>query len=553
MRPKNSLSRSKQVWAGKLFSERRMLPRWRSPAQAASSGERHGNYERKEQYAPSADRWVRVLTQAHEQGEAYASRDLAESSFILSTSGPSHWNESTVSLQQLWDRAIARQHLFEAGPPLLLNESPQDQARAAISRLKKVLSDSPNQALIWSELSRHYVILGKDDQAQTAMACAIHAAKGHSYVTRVAARLYAHVEQPDQALQLIRRSPHHRVDPRIFATEISLAKGEMLRGNWVAAARGIISDARYHPSFVSELMASLATVEMTNGKHKVARQLFNTSLRNPTENTLAQAQWATERDSRIVIPDEAWNTPGSDEARALAARVRHNWDDVLGAAECWLAAEPFSASPAAMASFATFTPEQLWRSEAIATRGLAANPSDALLLNNRAVSRAYQGNAEGSLSDVRRALETALPEDRNDPVLFATLGLVAYRSGDATTGRGCYAHAIRMLLKEKQPRAAALGSLFWLREEYRVAPGAETDQVHEAVKKAIPKITQGDSSPEIVSMLEAIEREKGVAGSSAIDASRNESCRSRIISLADKFIPDRDDGASPTAPLTTRH
>ncbi|CAD0325513.1 hypothetical protein VDF98_20095 [Xanthomonas campestris pv. raphani] len=543
---KNSLIRSKEVWAGNLLAERIMLSRWRSPSGAAAAGERSGNSEVMQTKAPNSEKWRRVLQEAHKREDQTASRDLAETDYLLGTIGGPSWNESLAPLQQLWDKAITLQHLAEHGRAPLVNSNPQEVARASIGRIRQQLNKSQRQPLLWSELARHHLILGQDNQAISAMTCALQLARGHAYITRAAARLYVHLDKSDEALSIIRRNPLFRSDPRLMASEISLSSGTRISGAWHAAAQRIITNSNYRPSFVGELEAALATVEMTNGKHKRARTLFSSSMEHPSENSLAQAQWAKERDAKIIIPPSAWNVPGSDEARALAARVDHNWDLVLNAAETWLDAEPFSADPAAMASFASFTFEQQQRAEIIATRGLAANPEDALLLNNRSVARAYQGNTNGALDDVRRGLEIAPASDKNDPVLFATLGLTAYRSGDSQTGRSCYAYAIQILAKERQPRAAALGALFWLREEFRSAPGASTDELFEAVKKAIPRITRGAPSPEIDSMMEALERERG---QSSMPFAEPSFTHLQIADLADRFMPGRELDVLPIQPV----
>jgi tetratricopeptide (TPR) repeat protein len=262
----------------------------------------------------------------------------------------------------------------------------------------------------------------------------------------------------------------------------------------------MIEDASYRPSYVSDLSAALATVEMSSGKHKIARQLFAKSMTAPSENALAQTQWASERDSKITIPAEAWRIPFPHEAQALAARIGGDWDTVLSASEKWLSDEPYSIRPAAVGSFASFTDDQVRRSERLASMGLGSNPESRILLNNRAVARAYLGDLPGSYADIKRALRLDKIED---PVLIATLGLLAYRSGRPDTGSRCYQHAIEIFISKKDKIAISLAILFWLREEIGVG-SPDVGFYINYFEKNISRITGGKTEPELLSMLNSV-------------------------------------------------
>jgi hypothetical protein len=340
------------------------------------------------------------------------------------------------------------------------------------------------------------------------MQCALHLAGTNAYLKRSAARLYLHLEKPDRALSLVRSSAGTRLDPRLLATEIALSESGAGRSNWARAAAKVLSDANYRPRFVSDLSAALATVEMSHGKHKNARRLFASSLVAPSENSLAQAQWASERDKQITIPIEAWQTPFPHEARALAARVRCDWDAVLDASEHWLADEPYSMRPAAVGSFASFSIEQHHRSERLASAGIESNPDNAHLLNNRAVARAYLGDLNGTYSDLERAFRA---RKENDPVLIATLGLLAYRAGEPDVGARCYSTAVAAFIADHNKMSAALALLYWLREQIHIgAPTAATDL--NFLKNNLLRITGGTPQPELTSMIASVEEQ--LAGTS---------------------------------------
>lgn len=529
------------TWAEENLATRRMVPRWHSPSVAAAKGERNSNLTGASKLPSRAARWVSQLESGLGlQNDPHLSVEIAESKFLAGAGSEIAWTPDLSRLQRLW----ASVKSFRADDSYV-SPNPAEHAKAGVAHARASIKANPRQPLAWSELSRNHLILGQEARAVQAMWTALHLANGNAYITRSAARLFVQIQDPEQALYVIRRSSLAKADPRILAAEISIAESNRMKGSWSASALRMMADANYRPSFISDLTAAMATLEMSNGKHKRARQLFADSMHSPSENSLAQTQWASEKDHKIIIPKAAWDVPGSDEARALAARVRHDWDAVLDASECWLASEPFAARPAAMASFASFTEEQNKRSEKIASRALVSHPDDALLLNNRSVARAYSGDVSGALEDVSRALKQSEMEE-DYPVFYATLGLAAYRGGDPATGRECYVRAIEDLTKEKRLKTAASASLFWIREEFRLNPSAPTTlAVFEQIKKAVPKITKGEKNPEIDSMLEYLD---GYVGSPDLYVSvhaADTADTKRILDLANTYVPDRAGDTSP--------
>ncbi len=536
---------AEDTWAEENLAQRRMVPRWHSPNVAAEKGERNSNLTKASKLPLRAAKWISRLESTPDQyRDRHLAVEIAESKFVGGRANEIEWGPGLERLQRLWAVAASARVNDDRETPKPVH--PRDQAKSGVGKARSIIRDNPRHPLAWSELSRNYLILGQEEKAVDAMWSALHLAHGNAYVTGAAARLFVHIREPDQALYVIRKSNLAKSDPRILAAEISLADSTRMKGNWAAAALRMVTDARYRATFVSDLTAAMATLEMDHGKHKRARQLFADSMHSPSENSLAQTQWASEKDRKIVIPTAAWDVPGSDEARAMAARVRHDWDGVLDASEAWLASEPFAARPAAMASFASFTSEQNIRSEEIASRALVAHPDDSLLLNNRSVARAYQGDAAGALDDVAMALkQTELRADY--PVLYATLGLAAYRGGAPDTGSDCYVRAIEELTKAKRLKTAVLASLFWIREELRLDPLSSTTLgMFDQIKKSVPRITKGERNPEIDSMLEYLD---GYTSNFELyhlhPVASGGDDTGRIIDLAQTYLPARESELSP--------
>lgn len=253
---------------------------------------------------------------------------------------------------------------------------------------------------------------------------------------------------------------------------------------------------------MGDLTAALGTLELENGKHKSARSLFQKAAIDPTENALAQLQWARERESSIDIPDRVWRTPNAYEAQAAEARLAVDWDSVLDFSEQWLMDQVFSSKPAIIGSFATFNLDQCRRAKILATAAIEISGDKRLLRNNRAVAGAYLGEFESSLRDVNAAKE--LEGDRQDPYLCATSGLLAYRCGAEELGERNYLAAISYFAGRGEHSSAALATLFYLREKLRWQ-FAEALQIFEVVRHRFMGPKFRAAAPEINAMIKAIE------------------------------------------------
>ena len=89
-----------------------------------------------------------------------------------------------------------------------------------------------------------------------------------------------------------------------------------------------------------------------------------------------------------------------------------------------------------------------------------------MLLNNRAVARACQGNLNDAYSDFESAI--VLSDGKDTAHLLATLGLIAYRSGMLDLGAECYSKSIAWFNETKDKASAVLAMLFFLREYTKV-------------------------------------------------------------------------------------
>ena len=208
-------------------------------------------------------------------------------------------------------------------------------------------------------------------------------------------------------------------------------------------------------------------MELTAGSDRHARQLFETSLKRPTDNSLAQAAWASSRLSQLDVNLENVDIAFTSEARAIESTIDGNWQAALTFSRDWLDDQPFDVRPAIQGSFIASVCLESWEESIAITRaGLRPNPRHPLLMNNLAYALICNGEHEEAariLATVDRA--TTSPEDQNN--LSATEGLLAFRRNDMERGRRLYKGAIKGAQRAKNLRQEMMAHANLVQESVR--------------------------------------------------------------------------------------
>src|SRR5262249_48123801 len=151
------------------------------------------------------------------------------------------------------------------------------------------------------------------------------------------------------------------------------------------AGRKLLNLGNHSPFDVTELASALATVELTNGKNRAARDLFRHSLLEPNENSLAQAEWASDKVRGLDVSVEDYAVAGKYEAAGGDYFNKGAWDLALANSRGWLYDQPFSSRPAMFASYLAISVlERISEGINILNESLKANPKHPILLNNLA-------------------------------------------------------------------------------------------------------------------------------------------------------------------------
>ncbi len=347
-----------------------------------------------------------------------------------------------------------------------------------VSRARLLTRRLPRNAFPWVDLARAYANAGLIAKSLRAMDVAVALQPTNRFVLRSASRLFIHAEDPERAFQLLRRSTLLRSDPWIASAEISTARIVKKSPGNIKNARSIAADSNLSTRSRSELNSAMGTLELFSGTAKPARRCFEASLADPTENSVAQAEWASRRlnglDDPLKVAIE--RVPNSHEAQAGAHFRNAEFELSLAASLAWLEDQSFSARPAVNASFiAAEILGDFQLAIEVCERGLVANPRDVELSNNLAYALASGGRLQEAAS-VLDAMNLNPVDEEDRIALTATRGLVAFRLGNADRGKSFYATALNAARRKGLKRYMVLCALHWLHEEIRLG-GAATPEL----------------------------------------------------------------------------
>ena len=337
-----------------------------------------------------------------------------------------------------------------------------------IRTLRELLHAEPNDPITWVDLSRCYACLGLRDQATRAMLVATQLARDNRFVIRSASRLWINLEEKDRAHDAIVKTDRTRHDPWLLAAEIAVSSIAQKSPRFVRIARQMLSGGQFSPIHLSELASAVATLELGSGSIRKSKKWFKQSLEKPTENSVAQASWASRHHSSIGFDRRYLDTPNTFEAETWNYYYTSNWELALDKCKLWLFDQPFSSGPSTFgSSLASIVFEDYTTSKWFASLGLIANPSNFVLLNNLAFALINLGEMVEANEALTRAGRQQL-SDRDQAILKATKGLFEFRTGNVEHGRKLYADA-RSMAREMPGgdgnKVFALASVFGAIEE----------------------------------------------------------------------------------------
>lgn len=380
-----------------------------------------------------------------------------------------------------------------------------------IARLKRILFKYPRSAIHYVDIARAYASLGDKDRATHHLKIALSLAPENRFVLRAANRLFINNDQFELAHRVLLNSPATDSDPWLLSAEISSAEILGKTSTLVRRARAIVANDGFSSHARAELASALGTLEGKRGSHRKARALFDQSIIRPTDNSIAQLEWATRNISSLTLPEELLQRPYTYEARTKHSYWDSKWSNAFYQAKRWLEDEPYSSKPASAASFISAVCLQDYDSSIqLLKLALRANPASFALLNNIAYDYAKMGMEKEAMSYLNK-IETHQLQPGEQIALAATIGLVEFRSGNVEAGNVGYRAAADAARRTGDAEREALACIEHAHESY-LSKQPEISQLL-AIAKEVQKKTSDPGVRRRFSLVEKeIMSEQGIAG-----------------------------------------
>lgn len=479
---------------------RRIIPRWRISRIALSTGELVISKNIKRPAIRAIDSFQPKLQEWLENPAIETASDLVSASL-----SPRHASDAIKAAEFLRensqrvmpavlsvaDEIIARGNRQITEQLVGLTGFDSSELRNRIHALRKNLIEYPRNPLMWVDFSRAYAVVGEWEKASDAMRNALILAPQNRFVIRSASRLYLHLDEPDRAHYILANEDTVKYDPWLLAAEIAISNVAGIHSKFVRNSRSILAEKSYHPFHTAELASALATLELINGSNRKARKLFESSLENPTENTVAQSIWAKRLLPTLEVSDAIVRTPRTYEARALNSYLALDWEGVVGASMDWSLDEPYSSRPAVLGSYAAATGLENFELAASITRnGLIANPNEPSLINNYAFALANQNKLSEALTILQTATRPAA-SIAAEVAFKATEGLIDIKLGNWESGKSKYLDAIDLARKESLYKMGVLASIHYVQEMVEIGQISINDAI-DFVEKMAPRTSDPD-------------------------------------------------------------
>jgi tetratricopeptide (TPR) repeat protein len=478
------------VSARRPEDDRDVIPRWRNPRNTAAGGELAPLRTGAGKTVDQTGRLEREQDWLTHKSIGFA-LDLVGTAVVLGVSPPARdAAELVLETAELSGLAhgLARQVLGEAGSgesEIPKSDPTTHEVRTQIKQFRAKLKNDPRNGLAWTEMARHYTILGQRDQASHAMRIALGLLPGHRYVLRAAARLAVHHGKFEDAHSMIARAPGTSSDPWLVAAELATAGPADVRPKMIKHGRRMLEEGGFSRRSTSELASALGTLEFRAGADRKARHLIETSLEAPNDNSIAQGEWISRGLPSLDVDPSLMSE--SAEARAIRHATAMESEQVLPAAWEWHRDQSFASGPGELGSYHASLVGMYAEGAAIAEAARTANSGEFLLANNLAFCLLNM-NDVGRASEVLGSIDRNALDERQLSTYLATCGLLEFRSGNAEGGRALYRQSIKL---DRDPHHRTVAMIMLASEEVRLH-SANADRLVEEARAAGMKFEAED-------------------------------------------------------------
>jgi len=358
----------------------------------------------------------------------------------------------------------------------------QINIKESIHTIRNKLRGELVDPILWVDLAYYHLLLGNKDKAERCIKVALSLNSTNYYILRSASIFFIHNNDPEQALRILNTSSSSFTHPLIISSEIAIAEAFDLRSKRIKQGFEVAKNQNISPLFLTELHATLATLEYNSGSKKKGKKLLQKALLCPNENSLAQIEFINNRfDENFDI--QTYLVFGKYEVNTWSAYRNLNYEKVIEQSKLWFYYHPFSTRSIVLYSYInTLIFENYTDTIDLLNRALVINPNDPVLLNNKAVALAKNNQVDEARKTINKIVVTTEHDDYD--VILATKGLIELKDGNTDMGNQYYLKSVENLQKKNNLPRIARALYYWGMELLRIEDERGNRYLNEAYNLA---------------------------------------------------------------------
>ena len=327
---------------------------------------------------------------------------------------------------------------------------PVTESYVIIANLRRRLSQFPNSAISWIDLSRAFAIAGHDEKAKKAAMAALQLAPYDRYIVRCAVRCFLHIGDFDRAWNYIKGASQYNLDPWIKATEVNVALITEHNIPDFKIPANLSSDQIFH---YSELLESAGLLDIISGNDKKAKKKFRIAWSKPSQNVITHAEWILRNRLPGLRESTTLKFEQSLEAKTWVNYINFKLNEALDSAIQWGVEEPYSKYPFLIGSTIAVNAGYPEFGAKIAMKGLQIAPNDRFIFNGIC----YASLRAGKVDDASLYIDKLKFNDGTDLDLFcqATRGLYEFKIKKIDVGRQMYNEVMEQFRQKRAPHLEA--------------------------------------------------------------------------------------------------
>ena len=321
-----------------------------------------------------------------------------------------------------------------------------DLLNKIIAKTKNLTKKHISNSVYWIELARLYTIKGQLLQAEKCVQIALHLAPDNRFVLRSATRFFIHIEKEEKALYYLRNTQSIKKDPWLVSAHIASSNLIGRFSPFIKNGRDLIYSKNFSAYDLTELSSSIGSLEIANGSFKKAKPFLELSTQSPNDNSLAQFEWLSKRERRLIFDPKKFKTVKNPfEAFAFENFKNGEFKEAFYNCIDWFLDMPFSKRPLMFASYISTILEEHDTAILLCLIGLRYDNNEIGFLNNLI----YNYCLKNDLENAEKYLTSYLPKynelhlsNELKITLQATIGLFLVRTNQIEEGKMYYKSAI---------------------------------------------------------------------------------------------------------------